>query len=45
MLCAIENERNTLLKLRKSGEINDEVFHRLSDELDIEEMRAQTLRI
>lgn len=41
----IDNERKTLLELRKTGEINDEVFHRLSDELDIEEMRANTLRI
>jgi CPA1 family monovalent cation:H+ antiporter len=45
IFAAIESERKTLLELRKSGEIHDEVFHRLSDELDIEEMRAKTLRI
>jgi CPA1 family monovalent cation:H+ antiporter len=45
VLTAIESERRTLLELRKSGEIHDEVFHRLSDELDIEEMRTKTLRI
>ncbi len=45
MLVAIASERKTLLELRKSGEIHDEVFHRLSDELDLEEMRAKTLRI
>lgn len=45
MLTAIESERSTLLELRKSGEVHDEVFHRLSDELDVEEIRAKTLRI
>lgn len=45
MLASIEGERKTLLELRKSGEISDEVFHRLSDELDIEETRAKTVRI
>ncbi|MBA3660214.1 MAG: Na+/H+ antiporter [Gammaproteobacteria bacterium] len=44
-LAAIESERKTLLKLRKSGDIHDEIFHQLSDELDLEEMRAKTLRI
>ncbi len=42
---AIESERKTILKLRRSGEIHDEVFHLLSDELDLEEMRSKTLRI
>ncbi len=45
MYASIESERKTLITLRKTGEIRDEVFHRLSDELDIEEMRAKTLRI
>ncbi len=44
-LAAIVNERETLLKLRKSGEIHNEVFHTLSDELDFEELRAKTLRL
>ena len=44
-LAAIVNERETLLKLRKSGEIHNEVFHLLSDELDLEELRAKTLRL
>lgn len=42
---AIESEKKTLFKLRKSGEINDDIFHSLLRELDIEEMRAKTLRI
>ncbi len=45
ILAEIDSERKTLLELRKSGEIHDEVFHRLSDELDMEETRAKTLRI
>jgi CPA1 family monovalent cation:H+ antiporter len=45
MFTSIEVERKTILELRKSGEIHDEVFHRLSDELDIEEMRAKSLRL
>lgn len=45
IFATIASERKTLLELRKTGEINEEVFHRLSDELDIEEMRAKTLRI
>lgn len=45
MVATIESERMTLLELRKSGELNEEIFHRLSDELDIEEMRTKILRI
>lgn len=45
ILAAIESERKTLLELRKSGEISDEVFRHLSDELDLEEARAKTLRL
>lgn len=45
MLSAIESEKRTLFELRKLGEIHDEVFHKLSDELDLEELRAKTLRI
>lgn len=44
-LAAIANERVTLLELRKSGEIHNEVFHKISDELDLEEQRAKTLRL
>ncbi len=44
-LAAIESERSTLLKLRKTGEIHEEVFNMLLDELDIEELRAKTLRL
>lgn len=42
---AIESERKTLIALRKSGELHDEVFHRLAYELDLEEARAKTLRL
>jgi CPA1 family monovalent cation:H+ antiporter len=45
VLAAIETERQTLINLRKSGEVHDTVFHMLSDELDLEEMRAGTLRL
>lgn len=44
-LAAIDSEKRVLLELRKSGEIHDEIFHLLFDELDREEMRAQTLRL
>ncbi len=44
-LAAIENERGTLIHLRKNAEIHDEIFHRLFEELDLEEMRAKSLRI
>lgn len=44
-LTALQSERETLLKLRKDGEIHDDVFRLISDELDIEELRAKTLRI
>lgn len=44
-MAALQSERSTLLKLRKSGEIHDEVFHLISDELDLEEIRAKTLRL
>jgi Na+/H+ antiporter len=42
---AIIHERETLIRLRKEGEIHDEVFHALADELDIEEMRLNSMRI
>lgn len=44
-LAAIRSERETLLKLRKSGEIHNDVFHLLANELDLEELRAKTLRL
>jgi len=44
-LAAIDSERATLLKLRKLGEIHEEVFNMLLDELDLEEVRAKTLRL
>lgn len=40
----IRTERKTLLFLRRAGEIHDEVFWNLMAELDIEELRANTLR-
>lgn len=44
-LTALESERQTLLQLRKMGEIHEEVFHSLMDELDIEELRTNSLRM
>lgn len=44
-LAAIASERKTLLQLRYSAEINDDVFHLLLSELDVEELRAKTLRV
>lgn len=44
-LAAIRAERDALLRLRQQGELQDEIFWVLSDELDIEEMRANTVRI
>jgi len=41
---AINTERHTLMALRKSGEIHDEIFWNLINELDIEEIRSNTLR-
>ena len=35
-------EREALTRLRKSGEIHDEVFHHLAQELDFEELRLLT---
>lgn len=43
-LAALESQRTTLIKLRKSGQIHDEVFHLLMEELDLEELRARSLR-
>jgi len=40
----IHTERKVLISLRKSGEIHDEVFWNLMAELDIEELRSNTLR-
>lgn len=45
MIAANETERKILNELRKSGEIHDEVFWSLSEELDIEELRAKSFRI
>lgn len=45
MIAALESERDTLIHLRKTGEIYDEVFHKLLDELDLEEMRSKSLRL
>ncbi len=41
---AIRAEREMLMALRKSGDISDEIFWRLINELDIEEIRSNTLR-
>ncbi|VVC74940.1 putative Na(+)/H(+) exchanger [Aquicella siphonis] len=44
-LAALAAERETLIWLRRKGEIHDEVFHRLLDELDLEDVRAKSLRV
>ncbi len=41
---AIDTERKILMKLRKTGEIHDEVFWNMIAELDIEELRSNTMR-
>jgi len=38
-------ERGALERLRKEGEIHDEVFHSLARELDLEELRLLTQRL
>lgn len=43
-LIGLEKERETLIALRKSGEINDDVFHMLLQEVDIDEVRMRSLR-
>ncbi len=42
---SLESERAVLHQLRREGKIHDEVFHLLSEELDLEEIRCKTLRI
>lgn len=44
-MLALQSERETLIRLRKSGEIHEDVFHLLSDELDLEEIRTKSLRL
>jgi len=44
-LKAIKAERETLIRLRNTAEIHDEIFRLLSDELDLEELRAKSLRV
>jgi Na+/H+ antiporter len=44
-IASIDSERETLFNLQKLSEISDDIFHILSDELDLEEMRAKSLRI
>jgi monovalent cation/hydrogen antiporter len=41
-LALIDMERRALAALRRSGSIHDEVFHQLSGELDLEEVRWRT---
>jgi CPA1 family monovalent cation:H+ antiporter len=41
----IDLERQALLRLRAQGAIHDEVFHSISRELDLEELRLKTDRI
>lgn len=43
-LIAIKVERSVLLTLRRKGEIRDEIFWHLTDELDLEEERSKGLR-
>ncbi|MDR3490431.1 MAG: Na+/H+ antiporter [Gammaproteobacteria bacterium] len=42
---ALEAEKEALIRLRNSGEMHDDVFRALLGELDIEEMRARSMRI
>ena len=42
---AIEAERKTFNKLRKAGELPDDIFWTLIDELDIEDVRAHSTRV
>ncbi len=44
-LIALETEKATLIKLRNSGEMHDDIFRTLLGELDIEEMRTRSMRI
>lgn len=44
-LAALQAERETLIWLRRKNEIHDEVFHQLLDELDLEDVRAKSLRV
>jgi monovalent cation/hydrogen antiporter len=41
LLELFESERNVLHELRSRGELYDEVFHRLTDELDLEALRVR----
>ena len=41
----LEAERAALLELRLKGTIHEEVFHRLSEELDLEELRLKSARV
>ena len=41
LLEVLESERNVLHELRSLGQLYDEVYHRLSDELDIEVLRLR----
>lgn len=43
-ITALEKEREILIHLRKTGDIRDEVFHMLLREVDIEEVRLQSMR-
>lgn len=45
LLASIESERTTLIGMRNAGEVSEEIFHMLLEELDLEEMRAKTLRV
>ncbi|MGC1183341.1 hypothetical protein [Legionella sp.] len=44
-LTAIATEKQTLLHMRKAGQIHDEVFHLLNEELSLEEIRTRNLRM
>jgi hypothetical protein len=41
LLELIEFERGVLHKLRSSGELYDEIYHELGDELDLEALRIR----
>lgn len=40
----VKAERRALLEMRKKGELHDEIFHKLLDEIDLEEVRIRSVR-
>lgn len=44
-LVALQGEKQALISLRKEGELHDEIFHVLLNELDLEEVRVKSIRM